>query len=447
MTTANTREVHIAIVGGGAKAAALAARASVLRDLGHADIRITVFEREKIGAHWTGENGYTDGVQALCTPVERDLGFPYKSFRGPAVDQSIYSEYSWGRFNLERAGGNRNAFKNWVDRGRMPPAHREYARYLDWAIQKSSAKVVRQEVLRLDLAPGRKWYVTSAETPRSRPKTYPQMFDGVVVTGPGPARRVDMVDIPPHLASRVFDGQSFWSNLNKVKEILRHEKEPEIVVIGGGGTGAAILAWLTKNGYSDVATKLIANKATLFSRGDSVFENNLFGDDEKWGALSPKNREDFFERLNRGVVWNAVMEDLKNATNLELIDGRAREITAVSKRRRISELTVRVQAWNPALDFSARASLVVDASGFDRWWFLPLIEHIPDVAKLSSNQREKLESKIQPDLTLRWRLPPLHAPNLAAARGPGYGNLMALGAMSDSILKFYIPRVTIEEPA
>ncbi|MES2351243.1 MAG: hypothetical protein V4641_27025 [Pseudomonadota bacterium] len=73
------KRIQIAVVGGGAKAAALAAKAFALRKANVANIHITVFEKTEIGAHWTGKNGYTDGEQRLCTPAERDLGYPYFS--------------------------------------------------------------------------------------------------------------------------------------------------------------------------------------------------------------------------------------------------------------------------------------------------------------------------------------------------------------------------------
>ena len=53
--------VEIAVIGGGAKAAALAAKAFALRRARIADIHVTVFEQSEIGAHWSGKRGYTDG--------------------------------------------------------------------------------------------------------------------------------------------------------------------------------------------------------------------------------------------------------------------------------------------------------------------------------------------------------------------------------------------------
>ncbi|MEJ8630188.1 hypothetical protein P0F65_10725 [Sphingomonas sp. I4] len=68
-------EQHLAVIGAGPKAAALAAKAYCLQQQG-IPVAVTVFERNEIGANWTGDFGYTDGIQRLCTPAERDLGFP-----------------------------------------------------------------------------------------------------------------------------------------------------------------------------------------------------------------------------------------------------------------------------------------------------------------------------------------------------------------------------------
>jgi hypothetical protein len=66
----------IAVVGAGPKAAAIATKAWALRSAGIKDVDVIVFDPEGPGAAWDGRHGYTDGQQLLCTPPERDLGFP-----------------------------------------------------------------------------------------------------------------------------------------------------------------------------------------------------------------------------------------------------------------------------------------------------------------------------------------------------------------------------------
>ena len=95
---------EIAVIGGGAKAVAIATKAACLRRTRTADVHVTIFERATIGAHWDGAHGYTDGLQPLCTPAERDLGFPYdETTFGPRVNISMQT-YSWMSYAAYRNG-------------------------------------------------------------------------------------------------------------------------------------------------------------------------------------------------------------------------------------------------------------------------------------------------------------------------------------------------------
>ena len=55
---------------------AIAAKATVLEELGFAVPRVLILEKERIGFNWTRPSGYTDGAQTLGTRPEKDLGFP-----------------------------------------------------------------------------------------------------------------------------------------------------------------------------------------------------------------------------------------------------------------------------------------------------------------------------------------------------------------------------------
>lgn len=59
-------EQRIAIIGGVAEAASLAAKARRLRN--NIPVHTTIFQSDEIGAAWDGRRGYTDGEQRLCTP-------------------------------------------------------------------------------------------------------------------------------------------------------------------------------------------------------------------------------------------------------------------------------------------------------------------------------------------------------------------------------------------
>lgn len=260
---------------------------------------------------------------------------------------------------------------------------------------------------------------------------HPQRFDGIVVTGPGPQRR--RLNTPAH--ARIFDGVSFWQNLPQVRKSLRGRgPENQIVIVGGGGTSAAILAWLARSGFGAWGTTLITNQATLFSRGDSVFENQFFSDEALWSDLSPGNRKQIFERLNRGVVWSAVMHELRQMTGLTFSDARARRIR-INNNGDPEVIAVR---WDGARRIIS-GRILVDASGFDPWWFVDLFGKVRGLRRWSDARKEELGGGMGEALEFRtgWRFPALHAPFLSSAVGPGFGSLMSLGGMADRILRRY----------
>lgn len=437
-STAATR--HIAVIGGGAKAAALAAKAKVLSDLGKADIRITVFEADAIGANWSGASGYTDGQQRLCTIAERDVGYPYSSMFGPDVDAAMASEYSWGRYLISRNKG----FSKWVDSGRKPPIHEDFARYLKWVIGRSRAARVMQRVTDLSKNKQGLWQVKSVNGKGSE-TAYATAFDAVVVTGPGDAKHVPIETKGPVPTHQMFDGKDFWhpSRARDVQACLAAASRDNqlaaafpIVIVGAGGTAAAILAWLVSNGARDLPIQMVASQPSLYTRVDSVFENRLSSDEEQWATLSEESKKSFFDRQNRGVVWDTVMDRVSAAENFTLVEGRAQKVMVSAT----GELGVQIRRGD-GLTFTATPSMLIDASGFDAWWFLPMVRPMPLKLKASERAKKGWAKKLDNDLSFSsgpWtKLPPLHAPMLSSFQGPGYVSLMVLGAMADRILKPY----------
>jgi mycobactin lysine-N-oxygenase len=417
-------DINIAVVGGGPKAAALAAKAAALRTAFNAGIHVTIFERAEIGAHWNGRHGYTDGTQRLCTPAERDLGFPYSSIYGPAVDAALHSGFSWAQYLLSQ----RRAYGDWIDSGRKAPLHSDFAAYLRWAVMKADATVVRAEVSSLRVGKDGRWAIYGAR----RNLAPGRGFDGVVVASPGPARGVARTG----KSSRVFDGVDFWRRLGEVRKALRRQPLDPIVIVGGGGTAAAILAWLTRNGYKDREIVMLAKQAALFTRGDSFFENRLFRHDDAWQALSRESQREFVGRLNRGVVWQTVMDEVAGASKLEIRSGQAKRIVTRGRRGLFVEFT-----GDDGKVQRAVADIVVDASGFDAWWFMDLLKMFPRGKRASADFRSDLEESMSKFLHFAgksWKLPPFHAPFHASRHGPGLSSLMSLGSMSDRILMAYL---------
>jgi len=412
--------IKLAVVGGGPKAAALAAKADALARTSGSRFAITVFEPLEIGANWAGNEGYTDGRQPLCTPSERDIGFPYRS--GASADLFLMEHYSWPRYCVEN-----RTYSRWVDKGCQPASHSVFSAYLKWVVGKSTAEVVRAAVVRATVQRGM-WKLTVKQGKSTT--TWDEGFDGLVITGPGPPRRV-----PGIVKHRdVFDGRSFWLNRESIKARLRPgTPETQIVVIGGGGAAAAILAWLCRNGFGDNETQLVADQAALFSRGESVFENSIFTNDNLWKKMSIENRNAFFERLNRGVVWNSVMSELEKYEQLSLVEGRAVDVRA-GKRKELKVLVHHGNATRSLLP----CSMVVDASGFDTWWFTSMFSGVAGARRWGSESRAALQKNMRDTLDFSWKLPPVHVPNLSSAVGPGFGSLMCLGDMADRVLSRYL---------
>lgn len=436
--------IELAVIGGGPKAAALTAKAKVLRETGQLDVRITIFEPDGIGAHWRGLAGYTDGEQRLCTLAERDVGYPYSSLFGKDVDLRMAADYSWGRFLHERPSGYEHGFRTWLDAGRKPPYHASYADYLSWVVASSSSRpTVEAQVVELAKDDGL-WQIRSRQG-TDRPVLEKTRFHGVIVTGPGPARQIGIVKKRGVTAPsmNIFNGRDFWQRAEEVRRCLkemgkRGDDDAEIVIVGAGGTAAAVLSWLIEEGARDRRIVIVASQASLYTRVDSVFENRLFSDETVWETLSKESRRAFFDRLNRGVVWATVMDRVATASGLTMLDGRAESIQVDSA----DQWSLSVERGDKTR-VQLRPSLLIDATGFDPWWFLSMIKGWPQAAaKPTKPQRERWERAMSKNLSLTggpWKgYPPLHAPMVSSHIGPGYGSLMVLGAMADRILGAYI---------
>ncbi|HEY1932477.1 MAG TPA: hypothetical protein VGG99_10730 [Acetobacteraceae bacterium] len=420
---------NIAVIGAGPKAAAIAAKAYCLQQQG-VEVAVTVFERSEIGANWSGRHGYTDGGQRLCTPAERDLGFPYLPTFGSAVVHLMQARFSWSSYLVSQAG-TRDRYAEWVNRGRRAPTHADFAAYLAYAFKGAGIAPLLGRVTKL-INNGGTWSVRQIEA-GTRDVVQFDDFQGVVFTGPGPASKK-----PPQVKDpRVLSGVDFWSSLARVRKLVGNLKDGPIVIVGGGGTAAAVTAWFIREGVRKQPIILLNNQAMLFTRTTNFFENSLFDDEETWLALSPRDRTDFTRRLNRGVVWETVTHLLSDAENLTLVPGEATSIRHAGGGRGRVLPDLEVEYKNARGMHSTVAGIVVDATGFDPWAFEALA---PDDLRgeLISTRRDDLMRDIRDDLSLpldRW--PRVHVPNLSDALGPGFGSLMVLGATADRILGPY----------
>jgi mycobactin lysine-N-oxygenase len=449
------KKIQIAVIGGGPKAVAIAAKATVLKSIYQPDVNVTIFERREVGSHWNGNFGYTTGEADLCTHAERDLGFPYKSMFGKQCAEELYHQFSWSTFAIEEG-----FYAEWVDKGRRPPSHKKFAEYLKWAanraVDRGNVKIVTMNVTNLS-HDGKTWKVKGTYK-GTKNYSYKFRFDGVVVTGPGeslatvPLRKVYRKS--QRVSARVFNGVNFWSKLEEVQDLLEKMSrkyrrsgddmplfERQVVILGGGGTGAATLAWFAQHAPPFVKLAIVANQATIHGRHDNPFENRVFSDVEQWSRISRENQRKFYDRLTRGIVWNNVIDQIKLA-DIDPLDGYAKSLTHYGKY-------VRVAYERDKLMYAIDGAIVIDATGFNRWWFTRLLPQV--VADLRQAQKplditnretqKSLEDRIDDSLNFGaddWPCPPLQVPNLASAPGPGFGSLMTLGVLSDHVIGYYL---------
>lgn len=466
---------RLAIIGAGPKGAAIAAKAAALRAAGHhrPPPDIDLYDPNPVGASWRGSHGYTDGVQPLCTLAERDLGFPYDTASyGPRVAQAMVADFSWQSFAINSAG--RSRYRDWVVNGRRPPRHIDFAGYLEYAVSKAqsgnAATLIRDNVSAVDFDYGtRKWLIHSTDPYGTSRIT--SDYDGVVITGSGrPQRALQGAN------GRVFDGRTFWQSSRPMQNLLSVDPDPSVLIIGAGGTGAAVAYSFVRRGLTTLPITIVGREATLFARHDGPFEDRLFTDDVAWGALVPHVREAFLARTTAAVVWDYVLRNLvsDNITyecysargyrnigpggpgqpdllELEMDAPRdpALATTSAGRWRALLPLLGLPPAPGgggpPAPPVARRpATVFIDARGFDRWGFADDFFATSPLHAFFTAGRSQIPSAIGYDLSVRGRLASggpfpegLHVPGLAAIQGPASTNLMALGWLADRILSGY----------
>jgi mycobactin lysine-N-oxygenase len=221
----------LAVVGAGPKGIAIAAKARALAAAGLPAPRVVLVDRGEVAGYWGGRQGYTSGLLPLGTPPEKDVGYPYAASWGDASADVVaaMAGYSWQR-HLIRHG----AYSDWVDRGRIRPAHRQWSAYLREVAETAEAEIVCDIVTGLEVADGGRWEVAlqTGETIAA---------DGVVITGAGP-----VITVPgqPRDHTRVLDGRTYWLAAHQ----LKREHVLNVCVIGSGETAASVVIDLAATG-------------------------------------------------------------------------------------------------------------------------------------------------------------------------------------------------------
>ncbi|ETW23973.1 NADPH-dependent L-lysine N(6)-monooxygenase MbtG [Mycobacterium gastri] len=404
----------LAVVGAGAKAVAVAAKASVLRAMGVDTPDVVAVERTGVAANWQAGGGWTDGAQSLGTSPEKDVGFPYRSSLVPRRNAELDERmtcYSWQAYLI--ATGQ---FAQWIDRGRPAPTHGRWGRYLRWVAERIDMTVVYGEVDRIALD-GRRW---ALHTPERTVHA-----DGLMITGPGQAERTLLPGNP-----RVLSIAQFWHRAAHHDRISAER----VAMIGGGETAAAMLHELFRHPISTIT--VISPQVTLFTRGEGFFENSLFSDPSDWAALTLPERRDAIARTDRGVFSSSVQDALMADDRIRHLRGRVAH--AVDRDQQI-RLTLSTDRGTENFETVHGFDLVIDGSGVDALWFTTLLnQDALDLLELGLGgplSSERLQESIGYDLAVNSVMPKLFLPGLAGLnQGPGFPNLSCLGLLSDRVL-------------
>ncbi|SOX55020.1 lysine 6-monooxygenase [Mycobacterium ahvazicum] len=411
----------LAILGAGAKAVAVAAKAKALRDMGP-DIQdvpdVIAVERTGVGANWQASGGWTDGAHRLGTSPEKDVGFPYRSALVPRRNgelDELMTRYSWQSYLIATA-----SFAEWIDRGRPAPPHRKWSQYLGWVADQVGMHVVHGEVDGLGIA-GDRWALHTRETTVHA--------DALMITGPGQAEKSLLPGNP-----RMMSIAQFWDRAAGHDRI----NAERVAVIGGGETAASMLNELFRHRVSTIT--VISPQVTLFTRGESFFENSLFSDPTDWTALTLDERRDALARTDRGVFSANVQEALLADDRIHHLRGRVAH--AVGRDGQI-RLTLSTNRFSENLETVHGFDLVIDGSGADALWFTSLFsQDALDLLELGLGgplASDRLQEGIGYDLSVSDVAPKLFLPNLSGlTQGPGFPNLSCLGLLSDRVLGSWV---------
>jgi mycobactin lysine-N-oxygenase len=417
----NSHPQVLAVVGAGPKAMALVTKAKVLRDLKIGTLEVVIIEKSSTAAHWGGACGYTDGEQELGTPPEKDVGFPYRSIFGRKTGCEML-RYSWQSFLIDKG---QSVYSDWIDRGRRQPVHRDWAEYLHWVRDEADAEIIQDTVVSVDL---REQGQLGVNLLQGKPIT----CHGLVFTGPGRARTISDEQSD---AEHIFDGRSYWQNLDRFRA-LTAKADARVAVVGAGETAASVVSSLL-NIFEDTTVTIdsITRSGTLFTRGESFHENRIFSNPDEWAGLRKSDKEEFIERTDKGVFSVAAQAIIKHAWgNFRVSHGNVESVRVEGEK-----VSVRISGrkYKTPLVYDK----VVVATGFDPW---EPLKTLFSTETWGNQPLMRLKDKI--DYHLRFpvgakKVPGhnIHTPMLAGlAQGPGFPNLSCLGVLSDRIISTYI---------
>ena len=421
----------VAVVGAGPKAAALAAKAHVLNELGVARLDVRILERNEIAAHWTGRHGWTSGTERLGTRVEKDVGFPYRSTSrfgplGKEIDARMQA-FSWQSHLIDTGG-----YQHWIDAGLPQPTHRQFTDYLRWVLARAVTGVSVQQAEVVGLRYRADGWALVCSDGDGISSTGDTPADGLVLTGHGVPNTLPH---DPRVAARLLTPAVRRERIHR----LGLGPGSRVCLVGSGESAASFALYLWDQFGESVAVSVVA-PALPHSRAESLVEDRVYSDPQTaaWPQLPEALRRDFINRTDRGVISPAALRELARNPNVGYLLGRVRRVDLGPTGR------AEVVVDQPDEVLRAEYDLVVNCTGSSP---LAQLRELLDPRSTAEVQRRlgldltdgrSLAREFGADLALRGLRPRLHLPALAGlAQGPGFANLSSLGLLSDRILGAY----------
>ncbi|HEX2207988.1 MAG TPA: SidA/IucD/PvdA family monooxygenase [Longimicrobium sp.] len=430
MREAPATRADLVVLGAGPKAAAIAAKAHVLNELGYGPLRVVILEQHEVAASWTGRHGFTTGAERLGTRPEKDVGFPYQSSRrfgpgGSEIDAAML-QFSW-QSHLVQLG----EYRRWVDGGVQCPNHRDVARYFSWVISRATSGVELRIAKVTGIGLRADGWVLHAET-RDGGRECTIAGRGLALTGPGKPRALPCT---PDISHRVISPAMTVAEL----EAAQISPRGRICIVGSGESAITLALLLIERGGDDIDLTFVT-PSLPYSRAESFLENAVYSDPSliDWHELPEADRLEFIRRSDRGVMSPAALEQLSRHRHLTFLVGRVRRVEPAPGGRACVVVARARETVRREFDLVANCTGSCALRGLTDL----LGETTAAVERrlgVALTDEAALRGALDGTFALHGLTPRLHVPALAGlAHGPGFANLSCLGSLGDHILSAYV---------